>query len=178
MTTTTATMTPDQARAACDVGLHTMTTARWFMMEIIQNLTFEQWMHQPKSGMNHVMFNVGHIAYYEGVFLRAAGGRTSAIPESWKEQFDMGCEPSAKASDYPSPKEVTEALTRVREDLMTHFKSLSGAQLLGPLGDGMNSDMTPTIAHVPAFITLHEGTHIGQILSIRQALKLPGVLSK
>lgn len=176
--TETASMTPEQARAACDTGLHSLATARWLMMELIRNLTPEQWMHQPKPGMNHVMFNVGHIAFCDAGFIRAAGGETNAIPESWATLFNMGCAPSAKASDNPSPNDVTHALSRVREDLIAHFKSIPDARLLDPVGDEMLADITPTIAHLPAFITLHESTHIGQILSIRQALKLPGVLGK
>ncbi len=178
MTTATATMTPAQARAACDSGLHSLATARWLMTELIQNLTPEQWMHQPKPGMNHVMFNVGHIAYCDGDFLRASGGDTSTVPASWKELFNMGCTPSAKASDYPSPQEVTNVLNRVRGEFAAHLASLPDARLLDPVDHEMLADITPTISHLPAFVTLHESTHIGQILSIRQALKLPGVLGK
>lgn len=178
MTTTMETMTPAQARAACDSGLHSLGTARWLLMELIQNLTPEQWMHQPKPGMNHVMFNVGHIAFCDSGFLQFCGGQTSVVPAAWESIFNMGCAPSANASDYPSPQEVTDVLKNVREEFNAYLTSLPDARLLDPVANDMLADIVPSIAHLPAFMTMHDGTHIGQVLSIRQALKLPGVLGK
>ena len=176
MTTATAIMTPAQARAACDSGLHALGTARWLLTKLIENLTPEQWMHQPRPGMNHVMFNVGHIAFCDCGFLQFCGGRSSAVPAEWESLFNMGCKPLSSASDYPSPQEVTVVLKQVRDDFNAHLTSLPDARLLDPVKNDMLVDIVPSIAHLPAFMTMHDGTHIGQVLSIRQALKLPGVL--
>ena len=173
---TAVSMTPDQAMAVARTGLHALATMRWFTMKLIENLTPDQWMRQVSPGANHIMFNVGHIAYCDAGFLAAAGGATDAVPTSYKALFDQGCLPSERAADYPEPAELLGVLQRAREDLTSHLAGLSGARLLDAPADERLADVSPMIAQLPGFITLHEGTHAGQILLIRRSLGLPGVL--
>lgn len=180
MTTLTAekqaAMTPEQARAACDAGMHSMGTTRWLMMRAIENLAPAHWMHQVAPGTNHIMFNVGHIAQSELGLLQMAGGSSRAVPASYKALFDQGCRPSADASGYPDPAEVVDVLQRVRTDLVAHLRALPGERLLEAPALDILVQVAPTLAHLPGFIALHEGTHAGQVLLIRRALGLPGVL--
>ena len=39
---TAAVMTPEQARAACDAGMHTMGSIRWLTVQLLEPLTPEQ----------------------------------------------------------------------------------------------------------------------------------------
>lgn len=175
-TETTTTMAPEQARTVRDHAMPSMALMRWLTTRLIENLTPAQWMHQVSPGSNHVMFNVGHIAMVDANFLTAAGKTSRAVPQSYEVLFNAGCQPSDKAADYPDPAEVIDVLQRVREELVAHLNGLSGERLLGPTADPRLTDICPTIAHLPAFIASHEATHSGQIMLIRRALGLPGVL--
>lgn len=174
--TTPATMTPEQARAACDAGLHMMGIAHWLMVKAVADLTPQQWLHQVAPGANHPMFNFGHIVASDGGFLLAAGGRRSRVPESYGPLFDGGSQPHTDAARYPPPAELLQIAEGARADLVAQFKALSGEQLLAPLEDPPLSNLLPNLAHLPGFISMHEGTHAGQILIARKALGLPRVL--
>jgi hypothetical protein len=65
---------------------------------------------------------------------------------------------------------------QARAELIGHLATLSGESLLAPIDHEQLADVAPTIAHLPAFISFHEGTHAGQVLIIRRALGLPRAL--
>jgi hypothetical protein len=174
--TTPATMTPEQARAACDAGLHMMGITRWLLTKAVADLWPQQWLHQVAPGANHPMFNFGHLVVCDGNFLLAAGGAASPVPESYGPLFDGGAAPRTDASAYPAPVELLQIAEQARTDLVAHLKALSGEQLLGPIAEPRLKDLIPCLAHLPNFISMHEGTHAGQILIVRKALGLPRVL--
>lgn len=169
-------MTPDQARAALELGLHAMATGRWLAMRAIEQLTPAQWMHQVSPGSNHVMFNIGHLAHTDRLFLLATGASSRTVPQSYEVLFNAGCQPSDRAADYPDPAEVMDVFQSVRAELVERLRSLSDQELLRPAAEDRLRDIVPTIAHLPGFIVLHDGTHTGQILLVRRSLGLPGVL--
>lgn len=170
------TMTPDQARAACDAGLHMMGITRWLTMKAVGDLTPRQWLHQVAPGANHPMFNLGHLVTCDGNFLLAAGRRASPVPESYGPLFDGGSTPGADASAYPQPAELLQVAEQTRAALVEQLQSLSGEQLLAPIAEPRLANLLPSLAHLPGFISMHEGTHAGQILIARKALELPRVL--
>lgn len=170
------TITPDQARATCDAGLHMMGITRWLTMKAVGDMTPDQWLHQVAPGANHPMFNFGHIVSCDGAFLLAAGGPKSPVPDSYGPLFDASSAPVAEAGAYPEPAALLQVADRAREALEKHLQSLSGEQLLGPVAEPRLKDLIPCLAHLPNFITMHEGTHAGQILIARKAMGLPRVL--
>lgn len=179
-TATTPTMTPEQARAACDNGMHTMGNIRWLTTKAVSDLTPAQWMHQVSPGANHIMFNIGHLAVVDANMLIAAGGRplpvSRAVPQSYEVLFAPGCQPTDRAADYPDPAEVLDVFDRIRADLLAHLATLPAERLLDGVPNERLAGICPTIAHLPGFVAMHEGTHTGQILLTRRSLGLPGVL--
>lgn len=171
-----STMTPDQARATCDAGLHMMGITRWLTMKAVGDLKPDQWLHQVAPGANHAMFNFGHIVSCDGAFLLAAGGPKSPVPDSYGPLFDGGSAPVADPGAYPEPAALLEVAEKAREALVEHLQSLTGEQLLAPVAEPRLTDLIPCVAHLPNFISMHEGTHAGQILIVRKALALPRVL--
>jgi len=152
-----------------------MGVARDFLDKALADFTGDQWLHQPCDGVNHALFNVGHLAASDAFFLKAIGGSSSAVPESWNELFGMGAEPKADAGAYPSPEETTAVLKQVRADLVAHFKSLSEADLAKPVNEPLN-DVAKTLAALPSFIAMHDGMHAGQVLTLRKSLKKPYIM--
>lgn len=172
-TTTELTLTPVQAQAIRDAGIFSLGTTRWLTSQAIADLTPEQWIFQAAPGANHILWNVGHVATSEAGFIPMTGGKTSAVPDGYKDLFGSGTEPKASLRDYPDPKEVTGVFVRVRQDLVAHFKGLSGEQLAAPTQGDMMKQLCPTVAQILNFCVLHEATHAGQILDSRRALGLP-----
>jgi hypothetical protein len=179
-TATAAAPTPEQARAACDHGMHTMGSIRWLTTKAVSDLTGEQWMRQVSPGTNHILFNVGHLAAVDASMLKVAGGPplppSRGVPESYEALFAPGCKPSARAADYPDPAEVLNVFGRIRQELLAHLSALPAERLLDPVPNERLAGVCPTLAHLPGFLAMHEGTHAGQILLIRRSLGLPGVL--
>lgn len=175
-TTAEAALTPVQAEAIRDAGLHSMATIRWLTSQVIANLTPEQWIFQASPGVNHILWNVGHLATSEANFVSSTGGTTTAVPESYKDLFAGRTEPKPSLDAYPDPDEVADVFNKVREELVSHFKAMSGEQLATPTEGDMMKQLCPTFAHIPNFCVLHEGTHAGQILVARRALGLPRVI--
>lgn len=174
--TAQTTMTPAEARATCDAGLHMMGITRWLTAKAVGDMKPDQWLHQVAPGANHPMFNFGHLVACDGNFLLAAGGRASPVPDSYGPLFDGGSAPVTDAGKYPEPAALLEVAERARATLVEHLQSLSGEQLLAPIQEPRLKDLIPCLAHLPNFITMHEGTHAGQILIVRKALGLRRIL--
>lgn len=174
--TVETTMTPTQAEAVRDAGLFTLGTGRWLMNKVIEGLTPEQWIHQACDGVNHALWNVGHIASSEKSFLESAGGSTTSVPDSYGALFGMGSQPSSSMDTYPSPAEVVKVFNNVREEFVEHMKGFSGEQLVVAVSNEHFQELAPTVVQLINFMVLHEATHIGQILVARKSLGLPGVL--
>ena len=62
--------------------------------------------------VNHILWNVGHIASSEAHFVQMAGGSCDAVPAGYKDLFGGGTEPKPSLDAYPDPAEVVEALSR------------------------------------------------------------------
>lgn len=170
------TMTPTQAEAVRDAGLFTLDTGRWLMNKLIEGLTPEQWMHQASDGVNHALWNIGHIAETEKAFLITAGGSTTSVPDSYGALFGMGSEPSSSQDAYPSLTEIVDAFNKMHTEFCEHMKGLSGEQLTAAVSNDHFQELAPTIVQLINFMVLHEATHIGQVLVARKSLGLPGVL--
>lgn len=173
-----AAMSPAEARATCDAGLQTMAVTRWLTLRCIEDLDASQWVQQVAPGSNHALFNVGHVALCDASFLRAAGGETDAVPERYAQLFEAGCEPQWDAAAYPPAAELVGVFGRAREALDAHLRGLGDERLLAAPAEPRLADVVPTLAHLPGFIAMHEGTHTGQILLLRRALGLPRVLGR
>ncbi|MHC4414045.1 MAG: DinB family protein [Planctomycetota bacterium] len=170
------TLTPVQAEAVRDAGLFSLSTIRWFTSQLIENLTPEQWVYQASSGVNHILWNVGHIAVSDMSFMAAIGGSTPAVPERYNEMFGMNSDPKPSLDAYPGPTEVVEVFHKVRGEFVNHLNGLSGEQLAATVESESLRQVVPTVAQIATFSVLHESTHAGQILIARKALGLPRVL--
>ena len=167
------TLAPDHAEAIRDAAIHSLGTTRWLTSKAIAGLTPEQWIFQTAPEVNHILWNVGHIATSESSFLPMTGGTSRAVPAGYKDLFGTGSEPKPSLDAYPDPDEVVDVFNNARQELIGHFKGLSGAQLTAPTEGDMMRQLCPTVAQILNFCVLHEATHAGQILVARRALGLP-----
>lgn len=153
-------------------GLGVLDNTRWFLNQLIEPLTDEQFMTRPCPNGNHAMWCVGHIAATEDFFLTAVAGQPTGLPDGWMELFKGGSTPSDNADDYPSRNELLRVLSERRDAVKAWLSSLSEQELRRPLDGGLEK-FAPTIAHLPGALVMHESVHAGQISAARRAMGMP-----
>ena len=102
-----------------DFAITEMETARRMTVAAVEGLTDEEMMYQPKPGMNHPLWLLGHIAGSEnGLILHACTGK-GMLPEEWAGKFGIGSKPVADAKAYPKREEILAAMAK------THAAAIS-----------------------------------------------------
>jgi uncharacterized damage-inducible protein DinB len=81
----------------------------------------------PKGGC-HTLWVVGHLAYIEGLVVRAFMLGEPNPLETWQELFD-GADTSGDFSDYPPFAEVLATCRNMRHSTVTFLDSLSESDL-------------------------------------------------
>jgi uncharacterized damage-inducible protein DinB len=167
MTTSTST----SASAVTDNGLAALSFSRGFFEKVLDEIPPDKMMFQPVPGGNHALWQVGHMAVTDDMFLSSLGGRPALCPEGWQKLFGYGSQPSGDPSDYPSPQDVRRTFDQARQDLRDWFSSMSREQLAEPLPKDL-SMFAPSFGALMSSLACHEGMHIGQLTVIRKALGL------
>ncbi len=175
--TADSTLTPAQAEATRDAGIHSLNVVHNLVTALAATLNDDQFFTAPCAGGNHTLWNIGHLAMANASFMQMAGGTTEHWKEEWRPLFEMGSEPTDDRSVYPSPKEIVAAYDGIHADYVAFFKGLSGEALAKGTGVDGFAEVAPTIAHLPGFSTLHDSVHAGQITACRKAMGLDRVMA-
>src|SRR5215471_5612912 len=77
----------------------------------------------PKGGC-HTLWVLGHLAYIEGLVVRAFMLGEPNPVDSWQELFD-GADVSPDLSDYPSFAQVLATCRKLRQSTMTLLESFA-----------------------------------------------------
>jgi len=152
-----------------------LENARWLATQAVEGLSREEMMFQPKEGLNHATWLLGHIVESEnGLILSFCKGE-NLLPKGWHETFGIGSTPKADASDYPTKDEILGHMEKVHAAAVEYVKSLSPEDL---------DRRPPGIDHLPEraqelFSTVgkciwghvtHASSHAGQITMLRRLL--------
>ena len=152
-----------------------MESARWLATQAVEGLTDEEMMFQPKPGLNHPLWLLGHIAESEnGLILSFCKGE-NLLPEGWHGKFGIGSKPDADAGGYPSKDEILAHMEKVHAAAVAYVESLTPDDL---------DRRPPGIDHLPEraqemFSTIgkciyhhvgHACAHAGQITMLRRLL--------
>lgn len=157
------------SRALLESGLTNLEFARRFTFSLLEDISEDQWCHQPVVDGNHAAWVVGHLASTDDFFLSTLSGRPSGLPDKWKELFGMGSKPTPDLAGYPSPAELKSKLSGCREDFVAWLKSLDEKKLLSPLPGDLQS-FAPSHVAMCGTLAWHEGLHAGQLTMIRKSL--------
>ncbi len=160
-TSTTPTTSP-----LLETGLQALGTARWFTMQLIENIPEDKFFTAPCAGGNHAGWCAGHIAMTDEHFRTQLGGGDPVFAQEWGKRFNEKC--IDDASKYPSKAELIEALDKTREAIIAWVSSLSDEQLLEPI-EGDLAKFATSRAHMLGSIAFHEGVHAGQMSTARRA---------
>lgn len=148
-------------------GKETLSLARGLTTKLIEGLTEAQFVHRPDGTCNHMLWNLGHIAWTDAYFTKSVGGRSTGWPETWDALFGMGSTCQSSAKEYPSVAEVKGQLNRQREELFKWFGSLSAAELAKPLPQELQV-FGSTVGQLMQSLAWHEGMHAGQMTACRR----------
>jgi hypothetical protein len=152
-----------------------MELARGMTLAGIDGLTDEEMMFQPKPGMNHALWLLGHISTSEsGLILHACTGK-SLLPGGWGEKFGIKSQPVGDAGSYPSKEEVLGVLAKTHAAAMEYVSGLAEEDLdKTPVGiarfpAGVQAKFGTVAKCIAGHIT-HESSHAGQMAVLRRLM--------
>jgi uncharacterized damage-inducible protein DinB len=154
-------------------ALQQLEFARKYTMRFLENLPEADWFRQPKEGVTHIAWQVGHLtmADYRLCMERIRGvqaGDEALLPQRILALFRGATTPDPNPAKYPSPAELRALFDRVRERMLSEVRTLPDAEWNKP----------PVLAHPIATTKLaslfwcaqHELVHAGQIALLRRLL--------
>ncbi|MEM6329784.1 MAG: DinB family protein [Planctomycetota bacterium] len=165
-------------RTSLDHALERMRLARRITRSLLEDLEPEQWHWQPGDGLNHIAWNVGHIAFAQYFLcLKRVRDRTiedeSLITTKFLKAYKQGSRPRPAGDDAFAAHQVHAVFEAVYE------------RATGELSSGRYTDASldrRTSPPHPLFTTKlgainwcpqHEMMHAGQIALLRRLLGKP-----
>lgn len=147
--------------------LQSMDLARGYLRTIIHKLSDEQLVIVPEGASNNVLWNLGHLALSHAGLTYGPCGLAPPVPESYSDLFKGGTSPAAW-DKAPSVSDVQEQFKGVHERIKEDYRN------------GVFEDFKPrelmagiTLSNIEqalGFNLIHEGVHIGALISIRNLM--------
>ena len=141
--------------------------SRGYLLQEIGGMTDEQMLEVPDGAVNNVLWNLGHIVHSHNGFTYGACGLDSEVPESYAGLFKGGTSPS----DWESPPSIEEVMGHIKSSTEKTYTDYAA----GKFDDYNAFELTPAlkirnIEDGLQFNCLHEGVHIGIIISLKRLI--------
>ncbi|MEM6330398.1 MAG: DinB family protein [Planctomycetota bacterium] len=152
-------------------AINSHLAVRGYSDQQLADLTDEEFFAQPAAGMNHVAWNLGHLAFY----LDKPAGMLGAAVElgDWADRFAQGSTPTPGPAGYPSREEICTAFTSASDRCIAAIKAAPDDVLTAANTVAMK-DALPTMADLMNFLLVgHCALHFGQVSAVRRALGRP-----
>ncbi|TWT57406.1 DinB superfamily protein [Thalassoglobus neptunius] len=130
------------------------------------------WFRQPADGINHIAWQVGHIAIAQyGLCLKRVRGFSSdddqLFPVSeYAKLFGKGSQPNPDPEVYPAPEAIRKSLKAIQQQVIEETSQLS-QETLDEAIDPVHP-MFSTKGEALRFAPKHEMLHVGQIAMLRR----------
>ena len=119
----------------------------------------------PKGLSNNIVWNLGHMLFYESVFLYAQSGAPQVLPESYGELFKAGSSPA----DWNAPPDVAEVVERYKTQIDQTASDFEAGKFEGFKPMNIRDQVTlGSLEESLAFHCFHEGVHLGRIGALKQ----------
>lgn len=158
-----------------EMTLDSLEWARKLTLMGIDGLTDQEMMFQPKPGLNHALWLLGHIAESEnGIILGFCKGE-NLLPAGWHETFGIGSQPKSDPKAYPSRKEILALMEKTHIAAIAYIQFLSAKDLdrqppgIGNLPERARQ-MFATVGRCLQGHIRHESSHAGQIGMLRRLM--------
>lgn len=150
-------------------ALDVLTATRRWVLSLIEDLPEPALLQVPKGHRNNLLWNVAHVAYVEAVFLYDDHGLENPLPADYAGWFSRGSSPA----DWPADLDIAEVIKRSRalhEQVVRDFAAGRFQDFKGRTVMSLNLPITTTEGAV-AFLAMHEGVHLGFMLSLRKHIR-------
>jgi len=154
---------------AIDYAITALSNSRKTLNSLFDGFTAESALAQPTPGVNHVLWQTGHLAHTEDWYAGLLAGSGTTLPERYASLFGYGS--TSEGTDaYPSFDEVKAQLATARERVVAAVRAASDEKLAEQC-----EDLGTDFLGGALMVSWHEGWHSGQISIIRRALGLPSI---
>ncbi len=137
-------------------------TAAW-LGQALADLSEEDGAARPQ-GLAPIVWQVGHVAYYDAWLVREVAGGELLVPAEYGQLFRQG---STGEGPLPALAEVRAEFQRAHQGLV-HLAET--ADLNQPADGGIEYS---TVGGALSFMNMHRGYHIGKVFTLRALLGKP-----
>jgi hypothetical protein len=155
-----------------DLALDRLSWSRGFLNALLADMKDDQLLARAAGCGNHAVWIMGHMATVDDNVVSSMTGQPKRLPESFGALFGMGSKPTERAADYPSRRELTDAMAATRERLKEWVAALDDTSAFEPTPERMRR-FAPNRVMLGITVPSHEMLHAGQLTVIRAALGLP-----
>ena len=170
----------DQVRpqTQLEMAASQIKAARQYTETLLADIGPESWYDQPVDGINHVAWQVGHVAMAQyGLALYRQRGRGESdrelIPREFMRMFAKDSSPSIDIEGRPDAGEIRTVFDRVHQQVLKELETYPLEELETPVDFpyvGFSNKLGALLmsAH-------HEMLHAGQIGMLRRLLGKPPI---
>lgn len=147
---------------------------RAYTLQLLDDLSEDQWYWSPDSAVTHAAWQAGHIAMAQyGLTLFRQRGRkledSELMSGKFRKKFMKGTKPTAAREDYPNPGEIREVLDAVNRQMLVELSEFDNPEHLGELIEEPNAGFGNKLGAL-MFACDHEMLHAGQIGLLRRLM--------
>ena len=158
-----------------DLALDRVTWSRNFLNALLADVADEQLFARAAHCSNHAAWVMGHMATVDDNVVSTMTDQPKRLPETFRTLFGMGSQPTERGADYPSRKELSEAMGATRQRLKEWIATLDDLTAFEPTPERMQR-FAPNRIMLGVTVASHEMLHAGQLTVVRAAIGLPRLL--
>ncbi|MFQ5495576.1 MAG: DinB family protein, partial [Phycisphaerae bacterium] len=129
-----------------------------------------RWFEMPAPGVNHVAWQVGHLAASQVALIHVrccAENAEDCLPAGFKDCFGRGSTPVSDPAAYPPIPEIRAVFDRIQNEAIRRITALPDAEWTREAGPPP-SPMFTTKEGAIGTAVMHETFHAGQIALLRR----------
>jgi uncharacterized damage-inducible protein DinB len=139
-----------------------------------RGVTAEQSVSIPAGANNHILWELGHIVNSEDYLIVWGCAGLERLTKDWDQKFGYQSKALPDAAEYPSIREIQDALEMGSEKTQNYLSDVKAGELASP-PKNFPASGSQTVLSVFAHFLLHEAYHVGKISLLRKMLGLPSV---
>jgi len=139
-------------------------------LKMVQDLTEEEARKIPEGFRNHILWNLGHIAFVQDRFAFLLSGLPTGLPEQYPGWFANGTSPLEWTGQGPDFEEVR----RIAGEQPSEIRRLLTGRLNEPSIQPYTTSSGFTMDHIGSFLSFtlyHEGMHFGIIKHFKKMIQ-------
>ena len=131
---------------------------------ILKDMDEAQLLAVPGGMSNNIVWNIGHVLFYESVFLYEQSGLPHVVPDSYGDLFKAGTSPA----DWSAPPDVAEVLERYKTQADQTASDFEAGKFKEFKAMNIRDQFTlGNLEESLVFHCFHEGMHFGRIGALK-----------